>query len=87
MHACNMYDYETIQWETGSASGGSGGLGGVSASVGYTAGNGGPAYSMPGSLVPGSFLDGGPHALVSSSTAGQPPGRYVFEVRGSIPDV
>ncbi|EQD48597.1 Nidogen extracellular, partial [mine drainage metagenome] len=57
------FNYDQIQWETGDASGGSGGLGGTSAAAGYNAGQtGNPAGTyaqLPGSLVNGALLDGG----------------------------
>lgn len=70
------FNYGQIQWETGDASGGSGGLGGSSAVVGYSNGTGdvGTNYQVPGSGVNGAFLDGGPNSL---STIG----RMCFEVR------
>jgi hypothetical protein len=86
-----VFNYDQIEWETGSASGGSNGLGGTSAAVGYNAGTGnapGTFYELPGSRTPGSFLDGGPLALVSNSNVGVP-GRLIFNVRGgvvSVPD-
>ena len=79
-----VYNYNQILWETGSASGGSNGLGGTSAAVGYNAGTGNAAgtfFELPGSRVPGSFLDSGPKALVSNSNIGVP-GRLLFQVRG-----
>ena len=51
------FNYTRITWETGSASGGSNGFGGVSAAVGYNAGTGnqpGTFFELPGSRVPGS---------------------------------
>ncbi len=76
------FNYAQIQWETGSASGGSDGLGGASAAVGYANGSGGPGtyFQLPGSLVPGSFLDGGPNSLVTGTNDGTP-GQFMFEVR------
>lgn len=58
------FNYESIQWETGDASGGSNGLGGASALVGY---NNGTGFSnvYPGSLVNGAFINGGPNELRS----------------------
>ena len=49
------FNYDTIQWETGDASGGSGGLGGVSAAVGYNAGQPGDpdGTSFPARRVAG----------------------------------
>jgi len=78
-----QFNYNQIQWETGGNSGGSGGLGGTSAAAGYSnglAGSGHIYYQLPGSLIPSSFLDGGPDALVSNSNIGVP-GTYLFLVR------
>jgi hypothetical protein len=74
------FNYDKIQWETGGASGGVGGLGGNSARVGYSNGVN-TAFELPGSAVNGAFLDGGPNALIAGSNIGEP-GRYRFEVRG-----
>jgi hypothetical protein len=78
-----VYRYSKLQWETGRASGGSAGLGGVSATVGYTNGSGvsGSFLEVPGSRVPGTFLDGAPGSLVTSSTGTTEPGVHVFAVR------
>ena len=83
-----IFNYDKIQWETGDASGGSNGLGGSSAHVGYSNGTGnqGTFLESPGSGVNGAFLNGGPHALISSSNVGVL-GRYVYEVRNGIPPV
>jgi uncharacterized protein (TIGR03437 family) len=80
------FNYDQVQWETGSASGGRDGLGGVSAAVGYSNGLSGEAnvfYQLPGSLVNGALIDGGPDALISNSNVGVP-GRYVFSVRSGV---
>lgn len=79
------FNYTQMQWETGSASGGSGGLGGTSAAVGYSAGTGvaGTFDQLPGSLVNGALIDGGPNALISNSNVGIA-GRYIFGVREGI---
>ncbi len=72
--------YGSIQWETGDASGGSQGLGGVSAAIGFNAGTGdadGTYFQAPGSLQPGSFLDGGPDALNGQT--------ITFAVRAGVP--
>jgi Nidogen-like/PEP-CTERM motif len=76
------FNYDQIQWETGGASGGSGGLGGTSAAAGYARGTGLPGTfgQLPGSLVNGALLDGGPNALVSNSNYGVT-GSYTFQVR------
>jgi len=73
------FNYGSIQWETGSASGGSGGLGGSSARAGYSNGVN-AAFELPGSAVNGAFLDGGPNALNTSSNINVP-GRWLFQVR------
>ena len=83
-------NYDKIKWETGEASGGIGGLGGVSAAVGWSNGTGlpGTSFMLPGSLIPGSFLDNGPRSLVNrkqyTSSVGIPAGRYSFRARNGI---
>lgn len=82
------FNYDQIQWETGDASSGSGGLGGISAAVGYNAGqSGNPAgtYAMlAGSLINGALLDGGPNSLVAGTNDGVA-GQFLFQVRnGSV---
>lgn len=77
------FNYDTILWETGSASGGSGGFGGTSAAVGYNAGSGNAAgtyYQFPGSLVNGALIDGGSNSLTAGTNNGVV-GQYLFEVR------
>jgi hypothetical protein len=77
------FNYDEILWETGYASGGSGGLGGYSARAGYSNGTGEPDtfYELTGSAVNGAFLDVGPRALVDGSLYSDVPGRYRFPVR------
>ena len=79
------FNYDQVEWETGDASGGSNGLGGTSAAVGFTGGTGVPGtfIQLAGSFVNGALLDGGPNALVAGSQNSTQPGRYVFEVRNS----
>ncbi|MDA8088137.1 MAG: PEP-CTERM sorting domain-containing protein [Nitrospiraceae bacterium] len=79
------FNYGSMQWETGDASGGTDGLGGQSAHVGYSAGTGvaGSYYELPGSGVPGSFIDGGPYALDTATNDGTP-GQYIFNVRNGV---
>jgi hypothetical protein len=77
------FNYAKIQWETGDASGGVGGYGGVPAVVGWSNGTGDPgtSYQLPGSLVSGAFLDGGPHALIRqtvNSVAASQGGTAIF---------
>jgi Nidogen-like/PEP-CTERM motif len=78
-----VFNYDKIQWETGSASGGNSGLGGNSARVGYSNGTGatGTNFELTGSGVNGAFLDGGPNALISNSLNSNVAGRYIFNVR------
>jgi Nidogen-like/Carboxypeptidase regulatory-like domain len=80
-----VFNYDKVQWETGSASGGSGGLGGTSAAVGFANGDGESTHShiQPGSYTNGALLDGGPSAtsLIANSRGTTQLGRYVFEVR------
>ncbi len=79
------FNYAQIQWETGEASGGSDGLGGDSARVGYSNGttDAGTFFELPGSAVNGAFLDGNTTTgLINSSVnSGGVLGRYVFEAR------
>jgi hypothetical protein len=77
------FNYQQTQWETGDASGGTNGLGGSSAAVGYSngTGNAGTFFELTGSHVPGSFLDGGPDALINTSIMSSTPGRIHFLVR------
>lgn len=82
------FNYDQIQWETGEASEGEDGLGGFSASVGFSngvVGAGNVSYEFPGSLVPGSFLDDGTRPLIDGSLNSDVLGRYIFSVRnGSV---
>jgi LPXTG-site transpeptidase (sortase) family protein len=76
------FNYSQIQWETGDASGGSGGLGGTSATVGYADGSAGSNdFEVTGSRSAGSFLDsnlttGLIHTALDSTICG----RYAFQV-------
>jgi hypothetical protein len=81
------FNYDQIQWETGGASGGTSGLGGSSARVGYSNGTGAPgtSFELAGSAVNGALLDGGPNSLVASRLNSDTDGRYLFNARnGSI---
>ncbi|MBL8229255.1 MAG: hypothetical protein JNL98_12285 [Bryobacterales bacterium] len=78
------FNYDRISWETGDASGGTNGLGGNSAAVGWSNGLTGAAnrsFQLRGSLIPGSFLDSGPTGLRSMMIDSDIPGRLRFEVR------
>jgi len=78
------FNYNQIQWETGDASGGSGGLGGSCAHAGYSNGLSGASNNsaeLTGSGVCGAFLDGGVDALISHDQNSTQLGRYIFSVR------
>lgn len=71
-----VYRYEAINWTTGDASGGSGGLGGSVARAGYSAGNNVDYFEFPQSGNQNAMLD-------LENTVGNTgiPGVWVFEVR------
>lgn len=76
------FNYNSIRWETGQASGGnSSGLGGQCAVAGYSSGTG-SFFQLPGSGVCGAFLNGGSNALATNSLNSNVPGRYLFQIRG-----
>jgi lysophospholipase L1-like esterase len=79
-----VFNYDQVQWETGDASGGRGGLGGSSARAGFSSGSGqaGTFFEMPGSGVNGAFLDSAATGLANNSTESRQPGRHVFRIRG-----
>ncbi|HEX42021.1 MAG TPA: hypothetical protein ENN81_08170, partial [Phycisphaerales bacterium] len=83
------FNYGRILWETGDASGGIGGFGGFSARVGFSNGTGNPGtyYELPGSGVPGYFLDSSPTGLVHDSRNSNLDGRYIFSVRQGALDI
>ena len=76
-----IFRYESIDWTTGDASGGSNGLGGTPARAGYSAGNGTDYFELPQSGNQAALL-----ALESSSNVGTP-GTFVFSVRNGVPTV
>jgi hypothetical protein len=85
-----VMNYDSINWETGDASGGRGGLGGFSGRVGYSAGTGldGTFFELPGSGVNGAFLDANASTglVHGNRESPQQPGRYVFRIRsGAAP--
>jgi hypothetical protein len=85
------FNYNQIQWETGQASGGDDACrGGSAARVGFSRGTGEPGtfFELPGSGVPGAFLDTNRDTgLVHGSRNSTQPGRYVFPVRNGRPVV
>jgi len=80
------FNYDKVQWESGTASSGTNGVGGDSARVGFTNGTSDTNVELPGSAVDGSLLDGGSNALISGSLNSDVDGRYVFEFRSSTVD-
>ncbi|MFZ5574021.1 MAG: nidogen-like domain-containing protein [Pseudomonadota bacterium] len=80
-----QFNYDNIVWEAGTASGApAGGLCDAtctSALVGYWTSPTSNA-TLPGSLVHGALINGGPNALVSSSLNSNILGQYNFQVRG-----
>lgn len=79
------FNYDRIQWETGNASGGAGGLGGNSARVGFSNGID-ASFELPGSAVNGAFLDDNlATGLINNRLGSEVDGRYVFTARnGSV---
>ncbi|HTS66147.1 MAG TPA: nidogen-like domain-containing protein [Candidatus Acidoferrales bacterium] len=78
------FNYDSIQWNTGDASSGTGGFGGSPARVGYSnglTGNANASFELPGSAVDRAFIDGGPNSLIANSLNSGLAGRYVFNVR------
>lgn len=83
------YNYDSIQWETGQASGGNVVCqGGASARVGYSNGSGlsGTFFELEGSGSPGAFLDNNAETGLANNSLNSPQrGRYVFSVRNGVP--
>ena len=76
-----QFNYDRIVWEAGTASSApAGGLGGISALVGYWT-SATSNDTLPGSLVNGALVDGGPNALISNSLNSNIRGQYNFQVR------
>jgi hypothetical protein len=83
-----IFNYDAITWETGDASSGANGFGGTSGAAGYAAGDGDSAHALMfnGSFVNGGLLDSNAAtSLAGHSTAGQPAGRWVFQLRQGAP--
>ena len=80
------FNYERINWETGDASNGQGGLGGVPAVIGWSNGTteDGTSFELPGSMVSGSFLDHGPQALIRQRLNTTTVGRLLFRARDGV---
>jgi Nidogen-like/GDSL-like Lipase/Acylhydrolase family len=83
-----VFNYNQIQWETGDASGGFGGLGGTSAGVGFANGDGANShfFSLPGSLQNGALLDSNlATGLVHNAHGTTVLGRYIFPIVNGAP--
>ncbi|MFB2876559.1 nidogen-like domain-containing protein [Floridanema aerugineum] len=82
------FNFDRVQWEAGSASGGVNGLGGSPARVGFSNGTGAPGsfFELAGSAVNGAFLDSNlTTGLIYNRLNSDVNGRYVFSARnGSI---
>ena len=79
-----QFNYDSILWEAGTASGAlPGGLGGISALVGYWTSAASNA-TLAGSLVNGALINGGLNALISNSLNSNVLGQYNFFVRGGV---
>lgn len=74
------FRYSDLQWTTGDASSGVGGLGGIPAVAGFTDGQG-HAYLQPGSfLSPGAL-----NMAVESNLSPEEPGRWIYNIRNDSP--
>jgi hypothetical protein len=79
-----VFNYDKVQWETGSASGGSGGFGGTRAAAGWANGDGEHCDLRPGSFDSMALLDSNASTgLIHGMLASTQPGRYVFTVRNA----
>ncbi len=81
-----VFNYGSIAWEAGQASGGdANGRGGSSARAGFAIGRGAPgsAVELIGSAVPGAFINGNVLALNSNRRGSTLNGRYVYQIRGT----
>jgi hypothetical protein len=77
------FNYSRVVWETGDSGGGSGGLGGSSAHVGYSDGSGNPGTSteLTGSGTPGAFLDSNlTTGLINTDNGGTTLGSYTLPI-------
>jgi Nidogen-like/Thrombospondin type 3 repeat len=76
-----IFNYDKVQWESGSASGGVNGLGGNSARAGFSNGTPANSYELTGSAVNGYFLDSSTTGLTHHSLNNAHDGRYIFSIR------
>ncbi len=78
------FNYDKIQWETGDASGGVGGLGGACARAGWSNGVA-TAFEIAGSATCGAFLDTNTSSgLIYNSLNSTVPGQFIFNVRNGV---
>lgn len=76
------FRYDQLEWTTGDASGGSGGLGGTPAQAGYDAGNGVNFFTLPGSRTADVLM-----LADTSNVSLTTPGLWSFAIRdGGLPD-
>jgi hypothetical protein len=76
------FRYNRLEWTTGDASSGHGGLGGTPAQAGYDAGNGNDYFALPGS-----FSENILNLEDTSNVSGDTPGLWYFNIRnGQISD-
>lgn len=78
------FNYGRVEWESGDVSGGSGGLGGDSARVGFAGGLATDCWEAPGSGMPGELLDGGVDPLSRVASNSQVSGRKLFGGRRQL---
>jgi hypothetical protein len=81
------FNYGRVQWEAGDFNGGIDGQGGSTARVGFAGGSGQPGtyYELPGSGVPGAFLDTSVQtALAGAMLNSDTPGRVVLHGRDGV---
>jgi len=78
------YNYNSIQWDAGQASGGDANCQsqteGHSAAVGFSNGTASGSYELPGSQVNGALIDSGPDALITHDLNSDVLGRYIWTV-------
>lgn len=85
-----VMNYDRLQWESGGASGGNGGLGGQAAGAGFSAGTGKAEtfFGFPGSRVIGALLDGNTKTgLTHTRHNSHLLGRHLFRMRNGVLDV
>jgi hypothetical protein len=81
------FNYDRVQWETGDENGGTDGLGGDSAAVGFYSPTANSGIQFVGSLFAGNFIDANTtNGLIYNSFDSFVPGRYLFQFRGGVPN-